>query len=85
MPPCEWVIVLDGGQVRYDGPVWELVRRAAGRVCWRRLMTNMRQASRTRRQCTVVLVAAVIVGNNVARLVVPGQDLALAVELELPI
>jgi hypothetical protein len=33
----------------------------------------------------VVLVAAVIVGNNVARLVVPGQDLALAVELELPI
>jgi hypothetical protein len=33
----------------------------------------------------VVFVAAVIVGNNVARLVVPGQDLALAVELELPI
>ncbi len=29
---CERVIVLDGGRVRYDGPVRELVRYAAGRV-----------------------------------------------------
>ena len=29
---CERVIVLDQGQVRYDGPVTELVRQAAGRV-----------------------------------------------------
>ena len=29
---CERVIVLDRGRVRYDGPVTELVRQAAGRV-----------------------------------------------------
>jgi ABC-2 type transport system ATP-binding protein len=29
---CERVVVLDGGRVRYDGPVTELVGRAAGRV-----------------------------------------------------
>jgi ABC-2 type transport system ATP-binding protein len=29
---CERVLVLDGGQVRYDGPVRELTRHAAGRV-----------------------------------------------------
>jgi ABC-2 type transport system ATP-binding protein len=29
---CERVIVLDRGRVRYDGPVTELVNRAAGRV-----------------------------------------------------
>ena len=29
---CERVIVLDRGQVRYDGPVTDLVRQAAGRV-----------------------------------------------------
>ncbi len=29
---CERVIVLDGGRVRYDGQVTELVSRAAGRV-----------------------------------------------------
>ena len=29
---CERVIVLDGGRIRYDGPVRELVRHAAGRV-----------------------------------------------------
>jgi ABC-2 type transport system ATP-binding protein len=29
---CERVVVLDDGRVRYDGPVTELVGRAAGRV-----------------------------------------------------
>jgi ABC-2 type transport system ATP-binding protein len=29
---CEQVIMLDGGRVRYDGPVRDLVLRAAGRV-----------------------------------------------------
>jgi ABC-2 type transport system ATP-binding protein len=29
---CERVVVLDGGRVRYDGPVRSLVARAAGRV-----------------------------------------------------
>jgi len=29
---CERVIVLEGGRVRYDGPVTDLVRQAAGRV-----------------------------------------------------
>ena len=29
---CERVLVLDGGQVHYDGPVRELTRHAAGRV-----------------------------------------------------
>ena len=29
---CERVIVLEGGRVRYDGPVTDLVAQAAGRV-----------------------------------------------------